>query len=593
MANIVSTLLVELSANTAKFVSGMDKASASLKTVQNSLSFIKYDAIINLGERAFQAGERVYEFARSVASSANEIKRQSEIMGLSTDTYQKLAYAAKMADVGSEQFATGMKFLARSIEEAKAGTGDAEKWFSALGIDINLLSDDELKLEAMTYRLAEAFKSTEQGTGKTAVAIGLMGRSGQEMVPYMNLGADAIKNLGEEAVKMGSILGDVIITKGSEAEDIFKHLEVTINATKISLAPAANAVANFFKEALEAGKMFFTWIGKLPGLDFAKAFGEDIVKTVPAIEKGMEDIKKVIDLKQFADPEGIKRAQRLIHEWLAEYRVDITELNDAMGVLGTQSTEALIRGIKDSQVAVAAITAQFKSGKASILDYGNAIQELRKKYEDLTGVDVTKKLVDLEERTSEAMKAVDKNLPDWQKQMAKITDAWIKERNEIQEKSPAFIRANLTKWEEDLREAKARYDAFAASLVPVEIMTGGSNATGVVPGAVGNMYETNMGRLTGGQADTNLNVKLKFWGEGMSPPMPLGEAFDKLGNRISQTEADMNGLSFAVDFSQTTASLGDLGNKINAETEAFRYWMGLISSTWASANTKLFGMNDS
>jgi hypothetical protein len=70
----------------------IDKFSGKLagipKHVDNmsrSLSLIKWDSITNLARTAINATERMYAFGRSVASMANDIQRQAEIVGVSTD----------------------------------------------------------------------------------------------------------------------------------------------------------------------------------------------------------------------------------------------------------------------------------------------------------------------------------------------------------------------------------------------------------------------------------------------------------------------------------------------------------------------------
>jgi len=39
--------------------------------MNRSLGLIKWDAMLNLGERAFHAAEQVYKFGREIASAAN------------------------------------------------------------------------------------------------------------------------------------------------------------------------------------------------------------------------------------------------------------------------------------------------------------------------------------------------------------------------------------------------------------------------------------------------------------------------------------------------------------------------------------------
>jgi len=563
-------------------ITSMDK---SVKGVSSSLSLIKWDSIVNLGARAIHAGEQVYDFARSIATSANEIQRQAEIMGLSTDAYQKLAYAAKMADVDNERFASGMKFLARSIEEVKAGTGDAEKYFKALGINIDALSDAELKLEPMTYRLADAFKSVEQGTGKTAIAIGLMGRSGQELVPYFNQGAEAIKDLGEEAVRLGTVLGDVVIKKGSEAEQMFKQLEARINSLKISLAPGAKGLAEMLTSVLDVDikksweKMKKDFQDMFSDFEAGRFFPmkEILTKAVFEAEEGMAELKKTIDPKQFADPEGIKRAQTLMHEWLSGYRIDIDELNQAMSVLGTKSTQSLVIGIKDAENAVSSITAKFRAGKVSILDYANSIKSLTESYKKMAGEDTFGSLNDAMDTYLEKVKQLNEQYPErgqeYQKALSKAIDEWLKTKTEIEEKDPVFIRANLSKWEEDLREAKRRYDAFAASIKPVSIEGGGGGSTS--RGGYGGSFDADLTNKLEKLSPWDVNVD--FTATGMSPKMPLGDALKKLTDKFGGIDKLISGLEAEISFEKSNKELKKL-------EEMLRQVKAIYPSIWQASS---------
>ena len=48
------------------------KIQTAGQSIQNSLGIIKLDSLINLGQRAVQAGEQIYNFTRGIASAASE-----------------------------------------------------------------------------------------------------------------------------------------------------------------------------------------------------------------------------------------------------------------------------------------------------------------------------------------------------------------------------------------------------------------------------------------------------------------------------------------------------------------------------------------
>lgn len=240
-----------------KLVDVGKKGEESLGKITSSLSIIKLDSLINLGERAFHAGEQLYNMGRNIASSTMEIERNAKIAGLSTDIYQKMAYAAKMTDVDIESLGKGMKILAGHMDDVAKGKGEAISLFQSIGVSTTDASGKMKSFDEMLGDLADRFKSMPDGVQKVALAVDLFGKSGQNLIPYLNQGKSGIEAFYREAEKMGIVLDESVIRKGAEAEDTFKKLEAQVNAMKLSLAPLALEAANFFaslvKDAKEAG----------------------------------------------------------------------------------------------------------------------------------------------------------------------------------------------------------------------------------------------------------------------------------------------------------------------------------------------------
>ncbi len=245
---VVASLVANLEANVANFTSNMDKAARSVQGLKKDIALIKFDSLVNLGSRALHATERMYAFAKSISSAANDIERMSSVMGMSIKEYQQWSYAAKMADVDQEGFITGMKFLARNIEDAKRGIGEAKDYFAAYGIQLTDVGDVSLQIAS---KFQAAGDSSAEAGKKIDFAMATAGRGGMAMVPLWNLGIGGIKGYMDQLVKMGGVLGDVVVKKGSEAEKQLKNIEVTINATKVSFAPWALAFAEAIDTVLK------------------------------------------------------------------------------------------------------------------------------------------------------------------------------------------------------------------------------------------------------------------------------------------------------------------------------------------------------
>ena len=215
----------------AHFNEQIKRTSGSVDSMSRSLTLIKWDSIMNLGQRALNAARQMDQLATSVASGLNEIKRMAEISGMSTDEFQAWKYAAKMADVEAETLAVGIKLLSRNMAEG-------DKAFAAMGVNIKEMSTGALRpLSDVIKDVMDKFKGYEDGAGKVALATQLFGRSGEQLIPFLNRGSRGFQELADEAQRLGIILDPKLIAAGSAAEDSLKKMNAQIDAQKLKLEP--------------------------------------------------------------------------------------------------------------------------------------------------------------------------------------------------------------------------------------------------------------------------------------------------------------------------------------------------------------------
>lgn len=287
----LAQLIIDLSVNSAKFVSGINEANRSLNTMKRGVETIKWASLTYMAREALNAVQQFYAFGKSIAFSTNEIQRQAGVVGISSQEWQKWTYAAKMADVSTEGLMNSWKFLSRSLIEAKDENSDAGKALKALGITAN-------STEELMFKLADRFHNAADGAEKIDYAVRLAGRGAMEVIPLWNKGSQAIKELQQEAVTLGTVLGDVIVKKGSEAEDIFKRLDAKINATKLSLAPLVLEFANLAEAISKSIKQMEKWtsLQKTPENvppyveNFLRNFGLDFL--IPGLESKVDEMRR-------------------------------------------------------------------------------------------------------------------------------------------------------------------------------------------------------------------------------------------------------------------------------------------------------------
>ena len=266
------------------FDTEMKKVERSTKSAASSLQLLKFDAIIRFAERAFGYTQQIWNFGKAVTSMASDIERTSKVLGISTDEYQKWTYAAKQADAPIEALHGGMRILAKNLEDAARGTGEAREYLQALGITTR-------NLPQAILQIADAFSKTEDGAEKMAWAGKLLGeRYGIQLVPLLNQGKAGIHGLGEEAKKLGIVVSEDVIKKGADAEKTFKDMDEKIKALKLTLAPLAGEFAKMIDSMVtniqrlnsyiyELGENFEAWLKR----SMVSNFGMK-PSTVPFIE---------------------------------------------------------------------------------------------------------------------------------------------------------------------------------------------------------------------------------------------------------------------------------------------------------------------
>ncbi|RWF44301.1 MAG: hypothetical protein EOS65_02685 [Mesorhizobium sp.] len=283
------------------------KFSASLKTLGGDLALVGQRLALlgtGLATASTAAAAGLFELAKSGAEAADQAGKAAQKTGLQIDAYGRLSFAAKQADVDQEQFVAGMSRLNKAIAEAAAGgkkaaadLGDAgstitqsdgfstetfndlgvsvtrfgssvkkaasqvkqnSNVFAQLGIRVKDANGNIRSTEAIVGDLADVFAKMPDGPRKSALAIELFGKAGVLMIPFLNQGKAAIRDLGKEAEKLGftfteqeaeigDAMGDTLDEVSAAAFGIKRHLGLIF-------APGITALAEGLRDVIVDNK---------------------------------------------------------------------------------------------------------------------------------------------------------------------------------------------------------------------------------------------------------------------------------------------------------------------------------------------------
>ena len=192
------------------------------------------------------------------ANLGDELNKMSQKTGVSVEKLSELKYAADLSDVSLEGLSTGLKKLSMKMAEvAKDSEGEAAKAFKALGVSVTDANGKLKSTDIVLAEVADKFAEANDGAAKTAIAIQIFGRSGADMIPLLNSGAQGLRDMGKEARDAGLVMSAETAKKSEELNDNLRRLKLMVDGVAVSvgseLIPEMNRLSeSFVKTGKEA-----------------------------------------------------------------------------------------------------------------------------------------------------------------------------------------------------------------------------------------------------------------------------------------------------------------------------------------------------
>ncbi len=339
----LAKLVVKLEAESAKLHKDLERANKKLGRFE---------------KRAGKAGKALKNFAKAggvamaaatasviamgnkFLDTADRIAKMSQSSGVAVETLSRLQHAANLSGVSFEVMSKGITKLQRSMYDANQGLKTQSDAFGSLGVSVVDSTGKLRDTEAVMQDVAEKFKAMEDGAEKAATAQILFGRSGVEMIPFLNAGKEGLQEMATEADKLGLTLGSKTAKAAERVNDqmtrvsgvlrgvfmkvmeaLLPHIENAVNALKEWATDPANVkgaietMSNIFKTFATVVlilKAAFLSAGTALGafaaaLVMAASF--EFTKAADILTQGAEDTKKVwadtmADIRKMWDKPG-------------------------------------------------------------------------------------------------------------------------------------------------------------------------------------------------------------------------------------------------------------------------------------------------
>ena len=183
-------------------------------------------------------GGSILAVGKSPADYAGDMYDMARGAGIGVEAFQKLAYAGRMSGVETEKLSASLVKFDRMVAEATGGNKTYMQTFEDLGIKIKDSAGNLRQPNEIFEDVADIFHNTEDGIGKTALAVELFGKSGADLIPMLNDGKAGLKAFYAEAERLGLALSNEMIAKGDAFSDQLENIGEQVKGVKLQLGAA-------------------------------------------------------------------------------------------------------------------------------------------------------------------------------------------------------------------------------------------------------------------------------------------------------------------------------------------------------------------
>jgi hypothetical protein len=200
-------------------ITAIDRATATIKGVSNQISGIS-SGLMKLGAAyaTVRMGFAIFEqFTTKVADYGESILIASQKTGMTTEQISALRFAAGQDRIEFDALTKSLGIFSRNLVGLGGKGKDTEQILQAMGVASRNAGHEILPMHDLLLSVAERFSKMADGAKKNAIATALFGKSGADLIPFLNQGASAIGDLEKQAKKLGITLDE----KSAKAADAF------------------------------------------------------------------------------------------------------------------------------------------------------------------------------------------------------------------------------------------------------------------------------------------------------------------------------------------------------------------------------------
>jgi phage-related protein len=211
----------------------LKKVADSARETGGAFSRIKEIAAGVFSAHLFEkAGDELLKFGKESLTAFTDVGKQvaktQRMIGGTVEDASRLRYAFVESGLSVDQAQMSIKKFAQAVDSNN-------KHFKELRISTRDASGHQKSFNAILLDTAEKFKNMPNGIHKTAAAVNLFGRTGLDMLKFLNKGKKGLEELEAEAQKYGLVLTKDNMKAVADSIEAHKALSRAVEGVQVQI----------------------------------------------------------------------------------------------------------------------------------------------------------------------------------------------------------------------------------------------------------------------------------------------------------------------------------------------------------------------
>lgn len=260
----------------------------SLNTLNQALSSV-LDTAGRIAAAVWNAEVEASKWADDLATAAAQA-------GIDAETYQSWQYASQFIDTEVGTITKAMNRMAKNVGSESA---ELVKIFNKLGVATRKADGSARDAQETFWDVIDALGAIEDPTEQAIYANAIFGKSWTELLPLINAGSAAYKDLAEQGREVAVVSQEDVDALGAFNDafnDMNSRLSKARNTLLARLAPSFTKIANSAGAAADAFNKFLDSEEGSAAIDALNSAIESLISSLLGEDNGAGTFASIIDL---------------------------------------------------------------------------------------------------------------------------------------------------------------------------------------------------------------------------------------------------------------------------------------------------------